>query len=119
MTTEDCVWNLVIKKLTHEASEQELQELHNLLHQNPELDEAVKLMFKWWIPDVPNEMDNNSYFKFKQMLKRIRKAEATLQQQPSPDTAKVKEFNKPPDKVEKASFLKTAFRKLFKQKTHS
>jgi hypothetical protein len=118
MTTEDCIWSLVIKKLTHEASEQELQELHELLDENPEMDEAVKLMFTWWIPEVPAEIKDNSYFKFKQVLKRIREAEANLKQPPPPDTIKIDEFTKPPNQVEKTSFLKTTFRKLFRQKKH-
>ena len=116
MTTEDCIWSLVIKKLTHEASEQELQELHELLDENPEMNEAVKLMFNWWIPEVPAETKDNSYFKFKQVLKRIRKAEANLKQPPLPETVKNNELVKPLNKVEKTSFLKTVWRKLFMQK---
>ena len=119
MTTEDCIWSLVIKKLTHEASEQELQELHELLDENPEMDEAVKLMFNWWIPEVPAETKDNSYYKFKQVLKRIRKAEANLKQPPPPDTTEINESGNPPNKAEKMNFLKTAFRKLFRQKHHT
>jgi len=82
MNTEDHIWHLVIKKLTHEASEQELQELNELLYQNPDISDGVKLMLQWWQPETEQVQEDNSYFLFKKVLNRIKEAEANS---PVPD----------------------------------
>ncbi|MBB6127944.1 ABC transporter permease [Mucilaginibacter lappiensis] len=78
MNTEDRIWNLVIKKLTHEASEQELQELAILLSENPDIDDSVNLMLKWWQPQTEQTQEGYSYFLFKKILNRIKEAETKL-----------------------------------------
>jgi putative ABC transport system permease protein len=78
MHVEDQIWNLVIKKLTDEASEQELHELNELLKQNPDINNTAKLMFSWWQPDEQEETEDHSYALFKKVLNRIKDAENTL-----------------------------------------
>jgi putative ABC transport system permease protein len=78
MRIEDQIWNLVIKKLTDEASEQELHELNELLKQNPDINNTVKLMFSWWQPDEHEETEDHSYALFKKVLNQIKDAEDTL-----------------------------------------
>jgi putative ABC transport system permease protein len=79
MNTEDRIWNLVIKKLTHEASEKELRELSALLKENPDFNNSVRFMLEWWEPGTVQEPEDYSYILFKKILARIKEAEANMQ----------------------------------------
>lgn len=133
MNMEDHIWHLVIKKLTHEASEQELQELDELLKENPEINGSVKLMLKWWQPETDHTEEEHSYFLFKKILSRIKEVEAK-----SPITKLHKEtetgsrepgFKKkvPSDPINYfvshitmiKNYLKIAVRQLLKQKMYA
>jgi len=133
MNTEDRIWNLVIKKLTHEASEQELQELDALLSENPGINDNVKLMLQWWQPETEQAQEGHSYFLFKKILGRIKEAEANS---PASDLYKETEagYTEPGFKKKVLSnpinsfvsnitmiknYLKIAVRQLLKQKMYA
>jgi putative ABC transport system permease protein len=78
MNTEDHIWNLVTKKLANEASEEELDELNELLKQNPDIHSKVKLMMDWWHNDRGREIGSDDYFLFKRVLDRINNEDHTL-----------------------------------------
>jgi putative ABC transport system permease protein len=72
MDIEDHILNLVTKKLANEASEKNLDELNELLQQNPEIHDAVKLIFEWWHNDQEQKTEYNSYSLFKKVLEQIK-----------------------------------------------
>jgi putative ABC transport system permease protein len=71
MNTEDHIWNLVTKKLANEASEEELDELNELLKQNPGIHSKVKLISEWWHDDREQKTATNDYLLFQIVLERI------------------------------------------------
>ncbi|WP_419701020.1 ABC transporter permease [Mucilaginibacter sp. NFX135] len=133
MNTEDRIWNLVIKKLTHEASGQELQELNALLKENPDFNNSVRFMLEWWQPGTAQESGDYSYFLFKKILKRIKEAEANAQATNpykeiktgnSESGFKKKVLSHPIDHYVSyitmiKNYLKIAFRQLLKQKMYA
>src|SRR5882672_1734321 len=52
MNNEDNVWRLISKKIAGEASEEELQELQQLLQENPDIQYFVGIMTDLWNPGV-------------------------------------------------------------------
>jgi hypothetical protein len=67
---EDYIWMLVTKKMANEATGEELDELDNLLKQNPIAHNSLKLLFDWWdTDDEPGE--GNTHLQFKKILGRI------------------------------------------------
>jgi putative ABC transport system permease protein len=76
MNLDDHVWGLASKKLAHEASEKELQELNALLAENPELHSQLKLMSKWW-DDDEDKPKNNSSALFSKIQAKIKDIEGT------------------------------------------
>jgi putative ABC transport system permease protein len=71
MNTEDHIWNLVTKKLANEASEKELDELNELLKQNPDIHSRVKFISEWWHDDREQKTAPNDYLRFQKVLERI------------------------------------------------
>lgn len=71
MNIENHIWNLVTKKLVNEASEEDLEELNELLQQNPDIHDTIKPMFKWWYEDRRHETEYNNSL-FKKVLERIK-----------------------------------------------
>jgi hypothetical protein len=65
------IWLLVSKKLTGEADLTELTELKVLRDEYPEINDAVKQMFDWWADDSKEKVEDNSYFLFQNIIKRI------------------------------------------------
>jgi hypothetical protein len=68
------IWKLLTKKLSDEASEQELNELNGLLRQHPNIDHDVKWMFDWW-QDEEKKIDNQHGSLFSKIQKQINQAE--------------------------------------------
>ncbi|HEY8780074.1 MAG TPA: hypothetical protein VIM16_00520 [Mucilaginibacter sp.] len=72
MNLEYRIWKLATKKLAGEASEDELRELNELLEQNPDIYNTIKLVSEWWRTDTEQKDENNSHFLFKKVLARIK-----------------------------------------------
>lgn len=72
MHIEDHILALVTKKLANEASEEELHELNELLQQHPDIHDRVKLMTEWWHSDTGQSIEANSYFRFQNIMERIK-----------------------------------------------
>jgi hypothetical protein len=70
--TENQIWLLVSKKLAGEADQTELTELKVLLDEYPEINSIVQQMFDWWGHDRKENMEDNSYFLFQNIIKRIK-----------------------------------------------
>jgi hypothetical protein len=67
---EDHIWMLVTKKMANEATGEELDELRNLLKQNPIAHNSLRMLFDWWDnEDEPAE--DNTHLQFKKILERI------------------------------------------------
>ena len=67
MDVENRIWNLVTEKLANEASEEDLDELNELLRQNPNIHNTMKPLIKWWY-DSSRETEYNSYSLFTRYL---------------------------------------------------
>jgi putative ABC transport system permease protein len=133
MNTEDCIWHLLIKRLTHEASERELRELDTLLHENPDFKNSVRLMLEWWEPKTEQTQEDQSYFLFKKILNRIKESEVNSQEINSyKETGSVytepgfkkKALSNPIDHFVShitmiKNYLKIAVRQLLKQKMYA
>jgi hypothetical protein len=75
MNMEDHVLNLATKKLSGEASEQELQELDNLLQQYPDISLKIKQPFNWWYYDEEQNNIDRSELLFSKIQEKIKQAE--------------------------------------------
>jgi putative ABC transport system permease protein len=75
MNMEDHVLNLATKKLSGEASEQELQELDNLLQQYPDISLKIKQLFNWWYYDEEQNNIDRSELLFSKIQEKIKQAE--------------------------------------------
>ncbi|MDB5144637.1 MAG: FtsX-like permease family protein [Mucilaginibacter sp.] len=60
MNTEDHIWNLTVKKMTNEASCQELKELEGLLQQNPLIKAKLTMLFNWANDDAEHQQANET-----------------------------------------------------------
>ncbi len=78
MDIEDHILNLITKKLANEASAEDLDELNELLQQNPKIHDTVKLIFEWWHEDQEQKTEHNSYSLFKKVLERIKGGDRAL-----------------------------------------
>lgn len=79
MNIEDHILALVIKKLVNDASEEELRELDELLQQHPDIHGRVKLMTEWWHSDAGQNIEANSYFRFQNIMERIKSNDPSTQ----------------------------------------
>lgn len=69
---EDRIWILVARKLAEEATVEEVQELTELLRQNPELSYSIEVFSDWW--NVAGVKQRNAHgVEFNQILFRILK----------------------------------------------
>ena len=75
MNMEDHIFNLATKKLSDEASEQELRELDNLLQQYPDISLKIKQLFNWWYYDEEQNNMNRSQLLFSKIQEKIKQAE--------------------------------------------
>jgi len=75
MTIEDHIWNLTTKKLSNEASEQELLELDSLLQQYPDINRDIEQLFNWWYYDEERNPIDRGEFLFNKIQERIKQAE--------------------------------------------
>ena len=75
MNMEDHIFNLETKKLSDEASEQELRELDNLLQQYPDISLNIKLLFNWWYYDEEQNNVDRSELLFSKIQEKIKQAE--------------------------------------------
>jgi hypothetical protein len=75
MNMEDHILNLATKKLSDEASEQELQELDNLLQQYPDISLHIKQLFNWWYYDEEQNNIDRSELLFSKIQEKIKQAE--------------------------------------------
>jgi hypothetical protein len=75
MNMEDHILNLATKKLSDEASEQELQELDNLLQQYPDISLNIKQLFNWWYYDEEQNNIDRSELLFSKIQEKIKQAE--------------------------------------------
>jgi putative ABC transport system permease protein len=75
MNMEDHIFNLATKKLSDEASEQELRELDNLLQQYPDISHNIKLLFNWWYYDEEQNNVDRSELLFSKIQEKIKQAE--------------------------------------------
>ena len=75
MNIKDHILNLVTKKLSDEASEQELQELDNLLEQYPDISLNIKQLFSWWYDDEEQNNIDRSELLFSKIQEKIKQAE--------------------------------------------
>jgi putative ABC transport system permease protein len=57
--------------LANEASEEELDELNELLKQNPDIHSKVKTISEWWHDDREQKTATNDYLLFQIVLERI------------------------------------------------
>jgi putative ABC transport system permease protein len=80
MNMENHIWNLATKKLSDEASEQELRELDNLLQQNPDIYLTITQLFNWWHYDEEQNLANRSELLFSKIKAKIRQAEKNNEQ---------------------------------------
>jgi hypothetical protein len=76
MSIEDQIWELVAKKLSKEASKEELRRLDTLLWENPQFYHILKLMFEWWEDGwVLSELeDEENYWLFAKVMTSIKDA---------------------------------------------
>jgi len=79
MNIKDHILNLVTKKLSDEASEQELQELDNLLQQYPDISLKIKQLFNWWYDDEEQNNIDRSELLFSKIQEKIKQAEKNNQ----------------------------------------
>ncbi|SHM44799.1 hypothetical protein [Mucilaginibacter sp. OK098] len=84
MNIEDQIWELVAKKLTKEASKEELRRLDTLLWENPKFYHVLKLMFEWWDDGgVLSELeDEENYWLFAKVMTSIKDTEAVTAAKP-------------------------------------
>ena len=75
MNMEDHIFNLATKKLSDEASEQELRELDNLLQRYPDISLNIKLLFNWWYYDEEQNNVDRSELLFSKIQEKIKQAE--------------------------------------------
>lgn len=75
------IWNLIARKLSGEASRQELEELEALQVQYPELENYIKIFSKWW--HSSNSIDPTPIeHAFQRHLDRMEKAGVTFDEPP-------------------------------------
>jgi putative ABC transport system permease protein len=79
MNMEDHIFNLATKKLSDEASEQELKELDNLLQQYPDISLKIKQLFNWWYNDEEQNSIDRSELLFSKIQEKIKQAERNSQ----------------------------------------
>lgn len=74
MSIEDQIWELVAKKLSKEASKEELRRLDTLLWENPEFYHILKLMFEWREDDgfLNETEDEENYRLFAKVMTSIK-----------------------------------------------
>jgi len=138
MNIEDQIWELVAKKLSKEASKEELRQLDTLLWENPRFYHVLKLMFEWWDDSgVLSELeDEENYRLFAKVMTSIK--DEGFKTEVKPDIAKLQNriqqtgdfhhkepgknnliafFNKQISMMH--SYLKIAWRSLLKSKVHT
>jgi putative ABC transport system permease protein len=76
---EDHIFNLATKKLSDEASEQDLRELDNLLQQYPDISLKIKQLFNWWYYDEEQNNIDRSELLFSKIQEKIKQAEKNNQ----------------------------------------
>ncbi|MGF7042228.1 hypothetical protein [Mucilaginibacter lappiensis] len=76
---EDHIFNLATKKLSDEASEQDLRELDNLLLQYPDISLKIKQLFNWWYYDEEQNNIDRSQLLFSKIQEKIKQAEKNNQ----------------------------------------
>jgi putative ABC transport system permease protein len=76
---EDHIFNLATKKLSDEASEQDLRELDNLLQQYPDISLKIKQLFNWWYYDEEQNNMDRSQLLFSKIQEKIKQAEKNNQ----------------------------------------
>lgn len=79
MNMEDHIFNLATKKLSDEASEQDLRELDNLLQQYPDISLKIKQLFNWWYYDEEQNNMDRSQLLFSKIQEKIKQAEKNNQ----------------------------------------
>ena len=72
MNVEDHILALVAKKLANGASEEELRELDELLHQHPAIHEKIKLLAEWWHSNNGQSIEAESSLRLQKIMERIR-----------------------------------------------
>jgi len=71
---QDHIWNLVAKKLSGEASEEELRELESLLRSNPELHYPMQTINDLWHSNLSYNNRNEAVKAFEKHLERMQAA---------------------------------------------
>ena len=88
---EEHIWNLVAKKLSGEASDEELRELENLLKGKPELHYSLQTISDLWEQDIPQSKEFADEA-FKKHIERMKASNIDFQ--PTLFTTDHKEKNK-------------------------
>ncbi|HCL83056.1 MAG TPA: hypothetical protein DIC22_03730 [Chitinophagaceae bacterium] len=101
LMARDHVWNLIAKKLTGEATEQELRELEMLLRENPELHYPVQTIMDLWMSDLQFDQQE-AHEAFNRHLERMKDLQIDFGPQKEEKSA-VKTF-----RVNKRNFLRAA-----------
>src|SRR5579872_3273063 len=81
---KDYTWKLIAKKLSGEASPEELRELEQLLHDNPELYYPVQTLSDLWNPTDPGDR-KEAELAFDRHLDRMRELNITPPATTDPD----------------------------------
>ena len=69
MESQNQFWGLLAKKLTKEASPEELQELHSLMLNNPELQHRAEILTEMWQQQKPSQSSDNETAYLRYMMK--------------------------------------------------
>jgi len=72
MNIEEHIWKLAAKKLAKEASNEESNELDELLSQYPDIRKNIELLFEWWDSSPEQTIEPGSHLLFKKILERIK-----------------------------------------------
>ncbi|HYE55207.1 MAG TPA: ABC transporter permease, partial [Chitinophagaceae bacterium] len=80
---EDKIWELLARKFSGEASEKELQELEELLRNNPELNYPAEILSDLWKMKTPAP-DKETHTAYEHLHQQIKKQEATNNPEPAP-----------------------------------
>jgi transmembrane sensor len=82
---EDIIWNLIAKKLSGEANEEELKELEALLRENPDLHYPVQTIMDLWKSNTRFDQEE-AHEAFKRHLERLEELKIDFVRQPEEET---------------------------------
>jgi hypothetical protein len=72
MHIEDRILALAARKLANGASEDELNELDELLQRRPDIQNRINLITEWWHRDTGQNTDAKTYPRFQKILEQIK-----------------------------------------------